>query len=304
MKVIRSLLRKRDNYGYIFIAPFLLGFLLFFLFPFIMSIRFSLSDIIISSLGYELEFVGLEHYDYILFVDAEFVETLTTTIVSLLTQIPMILFFSFFAAIILNQKFKGRMFARVIFFLPVIMAAGIVLKIEQQDLLTEILNTPDLASAGGGSSGGFVFSDASVRFFFQQMSLPPQMINYLMTSVDNLAEIIRSSGVQILIFLAGLQSISPTLYEAADVEGATAWENFWMITFPLMTPLILTNIVYTIIDSFTRGSNELMILIQEVAFGGAGYSVSVAMSWFYFLIIGIILVVTIKLVSKGVFYRE
>ncbi|MFP4015691.1 MAG: carbohydrate ABC transporter permease [Halanaerobiales bacterium] len=296
--------RNKNSYGYIFIAPFIIGFILFFLYPFILSVRFSLSEISIIPTGFELEYVGLKHYEYILFINAEFLEALTNTFLDLISQIPMIIFFSFFAASLLNQKFKGRMLARVMFFLPVIMGAGIVLKIEQNDLLTQILNSGELADAGGVSQSSYVFSDAAIRAFFQQLKLPYGMTEYLMSAVDNLATIIRSSGVQILIFLAGLQSISPSLYEAADVEGATAWERFWMITFPLMTPLILTNIVYTIIDSFTNPTNELMVLIDETAFLGSGYGVSVAMAWFYFLLVAIILAVTVKIVSRGVVYRD
>ncbi len=301
----RSFFRSRDksNYGYIFITPFITGFIVFFLYPFILSIRFSFSDINIHRNGFELVFVGLKHYEYILFVSTEFVEALYNTFMSLIVNVPMIIFFSFFAAILLNQRFRGRTLARVIFFLPVILGAGIVLQIEQNDLLTLIMNSDELVSAGGVRST-FVFSDASIRAIFLQMKMPVKMIEYLMLAVDNLALIIRSSGVQILIFLAGLQSITPSLYEAADVEGATSWEKFWTITFPLMTPMILTNIVYTIIDSFTSPTNELMVLIDETAFEGANYGVSVAMAWFYFLLIAIVLAVVVKIISKGVVYQD
>ncbi len=286
--------------GFLFTLPFLIGFVLFSLGPFIQSFLFSISELKILATGYELQYVGLKHYDFVLFVDTEYLRIIVDTVWQMLKDIPMIIFFSLFAAVMLNQEFRGRTLARVIFFLPVILGSGVVLRLEQLDSMTQILQ--DMALAG--PAGEVIFSDAAVRAFFLQLQLPAKVLEYLMNAIDNVAVIIRSSGVQILIFLAGLQSISPSLYEAADVEGATGWERFWLITFPLLTPLLLTNVVYTFIDVFTARNNAVMESIYATAFSGRGYSVSSAMAWLYFALISILLGLTIKIISRGVFYQQ
>ena len=129
-------------------------------------------------------------------------------------------------------------------------------------------------------------------------------VEFLMDSINRIPQIIQASGIQILVFLAALQSIPPSLYEAADVEGATGWESFWKITFPLMVPMFMVNIVYTIIDTFTSPSNRLMMYIKSSAWARGGYGVSVAMSWFYFLALLLILGVAVALVSRGVHYES
>lgn len=290
--------RRESLAGYLFTLPFTVGFILFFLGPFIQSVVFSLNDLVIVPKGYELNSVGFENYRYSLFVHPIFVRTFVDQVVGMVTSVPAVLTFSFFAAVLLNQKFRGRMLARVIFFLPVILSAGIVLRLEQTDYMTSVLSTPD-----GGSDSG-VLSMASLSGFFMQLRLPQTLLTYIMSAVNSLAQIIRTSGIQILIFLAGLQSIPQSLFEAADVEGATKWESFWKITFPMLSPLILTNIVYTIIDSFTSPTNALVKLISDTAFGGAGYGVSTAMGCLYFLAVSVILTIAIAIISPRVYYQQ
>lgn len=292
-----SLTTKKSLTGYLFILPFIIGFILFFLYPFIQSIVFSVSELKIVPDGYTLEFVKLKNYSNALFVNAKFNRTLIETILRMLADVPLIIFFSLFAAMLLNQEFKGRLAVRTIFFLPVIMGAGVILAMERVDYMTQILQT------GQDLQGGFL-SGAYLRSFLMQLKIPEGGLEYIISVVGRIPEIIRASGIQILIFLAGLQSIPPSLFEASRVEGATQWENFWFITLPLISPLILTNIVYTIIDSFTAASNDLVGLIKETAFGGAGYGVSTAMANIYFFAIAIILAISIGIISKWVFYHE
>ena len=136
------------------------------------------------------------------------------------------------------------------------------------------------------------------------MRLPEGFLAFILQAVNYIPDIIRSSGIQIFIFLAGLQSIPGSLYEAADIEGATSWENFWLITVPLMSPIIVVNIVYTIVASFTAADNQLLSLIRQTSFGGGGYGIGVAMAWVYFLVIGIFLLIVLKIISRWVFYQE
>lgn len=288
---------KRKLMFYVFTSPFIIGFLLFFLYPFIQSIIFSLNRLEIVQGGYRLNYIGLDNYRYSLLIDPKFTRTLVETIVRMLADVPLILIFSFFAAMILNQRFRGRLFVRLIFFLPVILSAGIILQMEQMDYITSIMQ------AGFDEVPG-LFSSATLRNFLLQLRLPLGALEYIMDAVDRIPEIINASGIQILVFLAGLQSVPASLYEAATVEGATAWESFWMITLPMLSPLILTNIVYTVIDSFTSSTNQLVKLIQSTAFGGAGYGVSTAMAALYFTAVAVILAIMIKIVSRWVFYHE
>ncbi len=291
-----SLTQQRSLMGILFTLPFALGFLLFFLYPFFQSIVFSVSDLRITQQGFELTFVGLKNYLHSLTVHPTFVRVFVETVGKMLAEVPLILVFSFFAALLLNQKFKGRWIARVIFFLPVIMGAGIILTMEQTDYMMILQSSP--------VSDPTAMSGTTLRDLLFQTRLPEQLLEYIVNAVDQIPLIIRASGIQILIFLAGLQSISPALFEAADVEGATKWESFWMITLPMMGPLILTNVVYSIIDSFVSPHNELVVLIRASAFGGAGYGVSLAMSWIYFASILLILAITTRIIAKNIFYHE
>jgi len=212
----------------------------------------------------------------------------------LLTRLPLILGFSFFAATLLNQQFRGRSLVRALFFLPVIMGAGVVMRMETTDYARIMLQA---------SREGMVFGSAFLRNIFENAHLPEGMLTYVQGAADSLPYVIRASGVQILIFLAGLQSIPREVYEAAAVEGATPWERFWLITFPMLSPLILTNVVYTVIDSFTAMDNELVVLIRETMLRGAGYGVAMAMAMLYFAAISLILIAVYALLSRRIFYH-
>lgn len=288
--------RREALTGVFFTLPFAIGFVLFFLYPFLQSIRFSLNHLQIVSGGYVLDYVGLENYRNALLVNADFVPVFVEALGRIITDVPLVVIFSFFAANLLNQEFRGRTAARVIFFLPVILGAGIILQMEQSDYIMTQLR---VASTEGG-----ILSGAVLREFLYELRIPEASLDYVTAAVDRIPEIIRASGVQILIFLAGLQSIPRSLYEAADVEGFTAWECFWIITLPMLSPLILTNAIYTIIDSFTVMSNPLVQLVRSTAFGGGGFGLSSAMGVLYFLAISVILLAAGAIISRFVFYEE
>ena len=287
--------RKRQVLGGIlFSLPFVIGFVLFFLRPLAQAVQFSFSELVLTSTTYELEPRGWFNYLYALQRHPEFSRKLTETLTDLATRLPMIVAFSFFAANIINQDFKGRTLVRVLFFLPVIMGAGVIMKLEIDDYSFIMLEHAQEGARFGG---------AALRNIFENSSIPEAMMEYVVGAAESLPTVIRASGVQILIFLAGLQSIPRDVYEAASVEGATAWEKFWLITFPMLTPLILTNIVYTVIDSFTVMNNELVLLIRETMLEGAGYGVGMAMSMIYFTLIAIVLAVVFAILSKRIFYH-
>ncbi|MEJ6951464.1 carbohydrate ABC transporter permease [Natronospora cellulosivora (SeqCode)] len=289
-----SLKQKKSLMGYVYTAPFIIGFLLFFAYPFYQAIVFSLNELQITQFGYELVFVGLENYDHALLVDPDFVQVLTDSFLRLITHVPAIIIFSFFVANILNQKFRGRFLARLVFFLPVIITSGIIIQMEMQDMMTqEFVENVD-----------FMLGGATLESLLLQLQMPEGFAQYIIDIVDQIPEIIEASAIPILIFLAGLQSIPSRLYEAADIEGATGWEKFWKITCPLLSPLFITNIVFIIVSSFTSVRNPIVNFINDAAWGGAGYGVSVAMSVIYFAVIAITLTISLGIISKKVFYMK
>jgi ABC-type sugar transport system permease subunit len=297
-KRTNSLQRKKAIYGMLFVTPWLLGFLLLMLIPFVQSLLFSFNKLSLNAEGYSLQFVGLQNYHNIFFVDAWYVRTLTDAVTRMLLDVPLITFFSLFTATLLAQKFRGRMLARAIIFLPVVLASGVIAKLDNGNFLAQMIGSAS-ADMEGNYSG---LRSIELRPLLLQAGLSMDIVSYLTGAVDRIYEIISSSGVQILIFLAGLQSISPSLYEAAKIEGATGYESFWKITFPMISPLILTNVVYSIIDSFY--DNSLTQMIQDSAFGRLDFGVSSAMSWIYFLVISLLLAVSTYTISKRVFYYD
>lgn len=279
--------------GFLFTLPFVIGFIFFFLYPFVQAVIFSFNELVLTPSTYELEWQGLGNYGYALQVHPEFSRIFTEVLVKLARELPLILGFSLFAAALLNQRFRGRALVRALFFLPVILGSGVAMKMEMKDYSQIMLQAIQEGSPLG----------AALRTLFETVRLPQGMIDFVIEAIRSLPIVIRASGVQILIFLAGLQSIPREVYEAADVEGATGWEQFWLVTFPMLTPLIVTNIVYTIIDSFTAMNNELVLLIRETMQRGAGYGVSMAMAMLYFSVIAIILAAVYLSLSKRVFYQ-
>ena len=297
-----SLTGREAVSGLLFILPFLIGFLFIFLPLIVESLRFSLSNMQVTNEGYQLTMAsehGFEHYIKAFAIDPDFNLMLLTSIGQILIQVPLVLIFSFFAANLLNQKFFGRTAARSIMFLPVIIASGVVMALENSDLLVSTLDTTSQISSG--ELGSYL----NVMIFLEEYtSLPAGVISILPRAVNGLYDIVVASGVQILIFLAGLQSISPSLYEASSMEGATQWENFWKITFPMITPLILVNSIYTVIDLFTNENNEMMTEIKRKIFTEIDYGFGSAMAWIYFVCIAVLLLVIGGLISKHVFYYD
>lgn len=294
-KLFKLSLKQKQNYtGYIWVAPFIIGFIFFFLAPMLQSFRFSVSELNFTTDGYELKYVGLENFKYALTVDPNFNQHFTETILGILINIPAVILFSFFIASVLNQEFKGRTLARAIFFLPVILTAGVLHELEVEDLM--YLTTRD--------RGNIMLSAGMVRDFFLDMRLPRAIIDYVIIAASNIPQIIEYSAIPILIFLAGLQSVPAHLYECAKIEGATGWEMFWKITFPLVSPLFLTNVIFITVYSFTAPGNSLVGYISSLTWGRGIFGVSVAMSLMYFLAISLILLVVGFILERNVFYME
>ncbi|TYP76644.1 ABC-type sugar transport system permease subunit [Paenibacillus methanolicus] len=292
-----TLTRKRALLGILFILPWLLGFLFLYASPFIQSVRFSFSELKVAPSGYGLSFIGLDNYHNALRVDPNFNRILTESVSAMAYNVPMILFFSLFAATLLNSKFRGRALARAVFFLPVILASGAIAEAQSAGLI-QLTGSSQIAQELGEQQNGF--DPMILANMLGNGGIPVWFIEYIVTAVNRIYEIIRGSGVQILIFLAALQSVPTTMYEVAKMEGATAYESFWKITFPMVSPLILTNVIYTIIDSFA--DSQVTQYIYETAFTSQNFGLSAAMAWMYTLVVSLILVVVGFFISRRVFY--
>lgn len=302
MKKIKSLFKLNLNFQqrnalmfYVFTSPFIIGFIFLFAIPVIQAVIFSINELSFSAEGFDLSYTALNNYQYSLFVDPNFIRILTEEFVEMVSRLPLIIIFSFFAAALLNSDFKGRTISRAIFFLPVILSAGVIAELDAGNEMA------DMIYAGTQQR---MLTGAALEGFFQDILLPSRLIDYIISAADNVSVIVRSSGVQILIFLAALQSIPKSLYESAKVEGASEWENFWLITFPLVSPFIITNIVYTIIDILSSNDNDLVQFIRDISFSGGKYSVGTSMSIIYFALVFILLIIVVTTISRYVFYQE
>ncbi|HHT54324.1 MAG TPA: sugar ABC transporter permease [Clostridiales bacterium] len=301
-----SLDKRKARAGWLFVLPFVVGFLIIYLPVIFDSIRLSFYHIkVLPGGGYTLDPVGWGNYKEALFVDPDYVQTLLTGIRQLIFDIPAIIMFSLFMAVLLNQKMAGRAVFRAIFFVPVILATGIMASIDSQNILSEYMEEEEGINTGTGQSAAAeIVTAMDISNLFRNMRFFSGMEEYVATAINNIYDIVNRSGVQMLIFLAGLQSIDPKIYESCQIDGATSWETFWKITFPMISPMILVNAVYTIIDSFTAGSNQVMQFISRVYQRPDGNVVSAAMSWMYFLIVMLIIAAVAGLMSAYVFYQR
>ncbi len=314
-----DLVERRNMAGYVFVLPIIIGFALIFLPAMFQSIRFSISEIQIRTdgTGYDLLPKGLSNYHKAFFVDAQFLLVLAESLRDMVINLPVILIFSFFMAILLNRKhFPGRTVLRVIFFLPVVIYSGIASTAgltsggtgETAEIAAQVFSDPTIASGGSQSmqSGlaSIVGMALSFRVVLESMQLPNWLMRFIFMSVSRLEWIIQSSGVQILVFLAALQSIPTSVFEAAVVEGLTTWEMFWKITLPMISSMILVNSIYTVVDSFTNSRYKIHEYIRNQSFTKADYGYGSALSVIYFLCVIVLIGIITGIVSRYVFYHE
>ncbi|MBE6700622.1 MAG: sugar ABC transporter permease [Ruminococcaceae bacterium] len=305
-----SLDRKKARAGWWFVLPFVAIFIAVYLPMIYDSIRFSFHEIeILQAGGYELIYVGWDNYSEALFVDAKYVTTLVEGLKQLILDIPAIVIFSLFMAIVLNDKMPGRTIFRAIFFIPVILSTGIIDSIDQSgNSMMDYMGSSDGISTGAEESqttANDIISAVDIQKLFANMKIGQGLVDYVVGLVNDIYNIVNRSGVQMLIFLAGLQSINPAIYESCKIDGASSWETFWKITFPMISPMILVNTIYTVIDSFTSASNTVMAYIDQVYQNAAnGQVLSSAMSWMYFLIVMLLIVVVAAVLSLYTFYQR
>ncbi len=296
-----TLATKRSIVGLLFVSPWLIGFLVFYVRSLIMSVQFSLSTVSVNTAsgGYQLEFLGIKNFIYAFTEHASFSQTLVTSLQDILIDVPLIVFFSLFMAMLLNKKFTGRTLIRAIFFLPVIMNSEAVTSAIDavRELMMGGLSATSGAMADAAESG--VNMDYYISLF-KELALPDSLLDYIVGAVSRINDIISASGVQIVIFIAALQSIPSSLYEVAKIEGATGYETFWKVTFPMVMPHIITNIVYTVVDSFVN--SEIVDMAYETAFRQQNWGLSAAMSLITTTIVCLILGIVCGFIQKRTFY--
>ena len=296
-----SLSTKRSITGLIFILPWLIGFICFYLRSLIMTVEFSLSELTVNpGGGYSLKFVGLDNFIYAFRAHATYKQILTTSIGNMLIDVPLITFFSLFMAMLLNRKFKGRTLVRAIFFLPVILNSGAIM--DAMDLARSMMSG-GISNASAERAAAAAGSGVSIEYYIQMFSalgLPESIIQYISGAVGRISDIINASGVQIIIFIAALQSIPGSMYEVAKIEGATAYETFWKVTFPMVMPHIITNVVYTVVDSFTE--SDVVELAYNTAFKEMNYGLSSVFSLVSTVITCLILIIVCRFIQKRTFY--
>ena len=298
----KSVLKRYNRAGYVFVLPWVLGFLVLMLFPLIQTIRFSFSELSVGANGYELESVGWDNFIYAFHDDGSFPKILVDSIFDMLIDVPIILVFSFFVAVLLRDDFKGSRFVKGIFFITVIMSSGVFIVMQQE---TSEMNTAQISSAMNNSTGVVsTLNSIDLESYLIELGMSKSIVGYISAPVNTLFDMMTRSGIQIFIFLAGMSSISTALYEASSIEGATAWETFWLITFPMTSPLIIVNLIYSIVDSFMSADNATLNFIYEKAFNDMNYGYSSALSWIYFLIIGAIIAISSLFISKKVVYHS
>lgn len=265
-KSFMTMQRRRTLEAVMFLAPWIIGTLVFFVNAIFSSIKLSFSEIV-QLRGFVMKWTGTTNYQYIFMYDINFMPTFLTVVKDTLLNTPLVLVFSLIIAMLINRPMPGRGFFRTCFFIPVLLGSGYVMQ--------QLLEIDATGSVGMG---------IELPGVLQEM-LGTTLVTAVQPFLDRITLILWKSGVQIILFLAGLQGISSSLYEAAKCDGATQWEMFWKITLPMISPIILLNFVYTLVMYFTSSDNKLVDYILKQVFKNLEYGRGAAMGWVYFLFI-------------------
>ena len=285
--------KKTALWGVIFLLPWLLGFFLLFLTPMVELIQYSFHDVKIVPLGGVSKTpVGFENYRQALLVDATFAPMLVNTLTETLLFTPLIIVFSLLCAILLNGKFRGRTIARAVFFIPIIMATGL--------LMQRVTNLSGQMMGEGQNEN--VYGAETIARLIMQLGIGRELVQYLLDAVNNIFKIMSLSGIQILIFLAALQGISPSLYEVAKIEGATGYETFWKVTVVMVSPMIFTCTIYTLADLFMR--SDVVEQVYTIGFRQSRHGMAAAMSCVFILMNVLVICIAALLIRKVVFYYD
>jgi ABC-type sugar transport system permease subunit len=295
---VSGLEKRRAVTGYLFISPFIIGFLMFMVKPLFQSLYMSFCDVQVGAGSFVLVFTKLDNLNKAFKVDPDFSRVLVEEFTRMLIYSLAIMVFSFFVSLVLNQEFRGRAFVRAVFFLPVILSSGVILGLESNNSVVAMIQA-DIQN----NMSGISITDA-LQSILRTAGVGVRAYEEVFEVIDNIYDIALASGIQIIVFLSGLQTIPKSMYEAASIEGCTAWESLWKVTFPMVSSIFLVNWVYTIVDFCMRTDNEVIKKIQDIMIGQLNYGLASAMAWVYFLLIIVFLAITSFLISRRVYYYE
>lgn len=273
----RGIIELKSRYGYMFTLHWIIGIVIFFALPLIQSIVFSFSEIEIVNGGINVDIIGLDNYKQILLADANYEQWLSGSVTSYLYSLPIILLLSMSLALILNQNFKGRLFFRALYFLPVIISTGAVINL--------IFKTTSSDMSNIGVSDAYSSNMVSVDDIVKLLDIKGEIAQYITVTISKMFDLVWSCGIQIVLFLAGLQSVPSSFFEASRIEGATKWEEFWFITFPMLSRVTLLVTIFTMVELITSERTTLIKNVYSMMRTG-NYDETSAMMWFYFLICG------------------
>ena len=295
---VSGLEKRRAISGYLFISPFIIGFLLFMVKPFVQSLYMSFCDVQVGAGSFNLIYNGLYNYNYAFKVDPEYSRLLIEGFTQMIIYSFAIMVFSFFVALVLNQEFHGRALVRAIFFLPVILSSGVILGLETDNsVIAQMHATVEDTMTG-------VSVTAVLENILRTAGVGTRAYETVFELIDHIYDIALASGIQIIVFLSGLQTIPKSMYEAASIEGCTAWESLWKVTVPMVSSIFLVNWVYTIVDYCMRSDNEVMEKITDTMVDQLNYGLSSAMAWVYFALTIVFLAISSFIISRRVYYYE
>ena len=248
----RGINALKAKYGWICISPWIVGLILFFISPIIQSIIYSFSSVSLGVGGMNIQFVGLKNFRYIFLENADYLDYMAQAFVKFVYSFPVIIILSLILALMLNQEFKGRILFRALYFLPVIIAAGPVLK--------TVLSAEQSGISNIAQDESIAMSMFNVSEIVDAVGLPQQLATYFVSIIDGITGLIWNCGIQTVLFIAGMQAIPTLLYEVSKVEGATKWEEFWLITLPMLGRVILLVSVFTMVELMVDPTNPLISL--------------------------------------------
>lgn len=281
MKKTGSIEKRNSRNGFLFTLPWAIGVLIFFIFPMFQSVYFSFADVNVTTSGFSTKFIGFKNFGYALYESPQYVENLVDSLTEFSYKIPIILILSFIIAVVLNGKFKGRTFFRSVYFIPVIIAGSIA--------MTFLGGNETIEEMGQVTQSAYLDGLIDFEKIFLQMGIPTETTNFIFGYIDQIFDLVWDSGVQIVLFISGLQSIPEQLYEVSKVEGSSKWEEFWYITVPMLGNTIVLTVIYTVIEFCVSTDNKVvsqaytMLLQQQI------YGKSSAMLWLFFAIVAVII---------------
>lgn len=285
----RGINALKAKYGWICISPWIVGLILFFISPIIQSIIYSFSSVSLGVGGMNIQFVGLKNFRYIFLENADYLDYVAQAFVKFVYSFPVIIILSLILALMLNQEFKGRILFRALYFLPVIIAAGPVLK--------TVLSAEQSGISNIAQDESIAMSMFNVSEIVDAVGLPQQLGTYFVSIIDGITGLIWNCGIQTVLFIAGMQAIPTLLYEVSKVEGATKWEEFWLITLPMLGRVILLVSVFTMVELMVDPTNPLISLAYSFM-KSQFYGESSAMLWSYFVVIGLIMAALLAIFKK------